>query len=152
MANVLCYSVHRQTSCSQGHHWAQNLPQRTMPPRTLRSSLELWIFQVLMNGPLLGGCLFVVTQCQNTLPIQACHFCCLQQSLCCPQNPTPFKQAVAGAQGQHQDCKVRQYCFTNIVNWLLLAALNVIWAAYESPPLAAEDQVSNKTLCFWGRM
>ena len=83
---------------------------------------------------LLGGCLFVVAQCQNTLPIQAWNFCCLQQSLCCPQNPTPFKQAVAGAQGQHQDCIVRQYYFTDIVNWLLLAALDVIWAAYESPP------------------
>ena len=27
---------------------------------------------------LLGGCLFVVEQCQNTLPIQAGHFGCIQ--------------------------------------------------------------------------
>ena len=52
---------------------------------------------------LLGGCLFVVMQCQNTLPVQAWQFCSLQHSLCCPQNPTPSRQAVAGAQGQHQD-------------------------------------------------
>ena len=45
-----------------------------------------------------------------------------------------------------------QYYFTDIVNWLLLAALDVIWAAYESPPLEAVDQVSNRTLRFWGRM
>ena len=98
---------------------------------------------------LLGGCQFVIMQCQSTLLVQAWQFCCLQQSLCCPQNPTPSRQAVAGAQGQHQDCKVRQYWFTDIVNWLLLAALDLIWAAYKTPPLEAADQVSNRTLCFW---
>ena len=44
-----------------------------------------------------GGCLFVVTQCQSTLPVQASQFSSLPQSLNCPQNPTPSRQTVAGA-------------------------------------------------------